>query len=898
MDKLKQYQCVILTETSQQLQLKVNEFCRNQSPPIKFITADVYGVFCTLFCDFGDSFEVVDQNGEEAKEVFIANITKANPGVVTCLENQMHGLESGNFIIFKEVEGMEKVNSEMYKVKVLSPYAFSICDTTGEDFKPYVTGGRCIEVKQPYVMTFESMEKQLCNPSLTIADLTKMEAPSNIHTGMMALHKYQEQIKRLPQIWNKEDAENLVKIANSLNMSDVDNELICKLAYTCSGCFAPLTAALGGIVAQEGLKALTGKFTPLNQWLYLDVCEVLPDIKTVDLQEFQLRDDRYDGLRICIGDSLCKQLNNLHLFMVGCGAIGCEMLKNYALLGVGASQEGLITITDNDLIEKSNLNRQFLFRPRHIQKPKSSTAAESVLQINPALSIEAMQHKVCPQSEQKIFNDRFFESQDIAVNALDNVEARRYMDSRCVTTQRPLLESGTLAAKGHVQVIIPHMTECYTSQQDPQETDIPYCTLKSFPSSIEHTIQWAREKFESLLSQKPAAFNKFWSSNPDPEAVLKKIGEGQQLEGAVQAIKLLKHRPLTWYNCLQVSRVKFEKYFSNKAKNLLHAFPLDTKLKDGTPFWQSPKRPPTPLEFDSKNPLHCQFVISLSTLLAYVCGIQVREADVKDETVQKILDQISVPEFVPSSKRIETDESAKKPTFGNNLCDDDLQHSGVMLTKLIKDGNAKSNFLVLNPVVFEKDDDTNSHIDFITAASNLRATMYSIDNVDRLKTKRIAGRIVPAIATTTAAVSGLVAVELIKIVRKAPLEHFKNCFLNLALPSLLFSEPGQCAKTVIRPGLSFTLWDKWIVQGREDFKLQDFRKYFKDKFGLEPSMVVHGVKMIFVPIMPGHIKRLPQTMVKLLKPSDSQNYMDLTVAFDSEAGEDVPGPPVRYYFGK
>ena len=53
---------------------------------------------------------------------------------------------------------------------------------------------------------------------------------------------------------------------------------------------------------------------------------------------------------------------------MGCGAIGCEMLKGYAMLGVGqAAMGGKIFITDNDIIEKSNLNRQFLFRPQHIQ---------------------------------------------------------------------------------------------------------------------------------------------------------------------------------------------------------------------------------------------------------------------------------------------------------------------------------------------------------------------------------------------------------------------------------------------------------------------------------------------------------------------------------------------------
>ena len=73
------------------------------------------------------------------------------------------------------------------------------------------------------------------------------------------------------------------------------------------------------------------------------------------------------------------------------------------------------------------------------------------------------------------------------------------LSSRCVTNQKPLLESGTMGAKGHVQVIVPHMTESYTSQQDPVDHDVPYCTLKSFPAQIEHTIQWARDKVNFIV---------------------------------------------------------------------------------------------------------------------------------------------------------------------------------------------------------------------------------------------------------------------------------------------------------------------------------------------------------------------------------------------------------------
>jgi hypothetical protein len=48
---------------------------------------------------------------------------------------------------------------------------------------------------------------------------------------------------------------------------------------------------------------------------------------------------------------------------VGAGAIGCELLKNFAMIGLSCEEGGEIIVTDMDTIEKSNLNRQFLFRP-------------------------------------------------------------------------------------------------------------------------------------------------------------------------------------------------------------------------------------------------------------------------------------------------------------------------------------------------------------------------------------------------------------------------------------------------------------------------------------------------------------------------------------------------------
>ena len=89
-------------------------------------------------------------------------------------------------------------------------------------------------------------------------------------------------------------------------------------------------------------------------------------------------------------------------------------------------------------------------------------------------------------------------------NALDNVQARLYVDNRCVQASIPLIESGTLGSKGHVQVILPNFTESYGSKRDPEEdNEIPYCTLKMFPETAIHCLEWARDKFESYFVKKP-----------------------------------------------------------------------------------------------------------------------------------------------------------------------------------------------------------------------------------------------------------------------------------------------------------------------------------------------------------------------------------------------------------
>ncbi|XP_040180679.1 ubiquitin-like modifier-activating enzyme 6 [Rana temporaria] len=899
---LRQYQCVILTETRLSLRKKINNFCHDQQPPIKFISSDVYGICSYLFCDFGEEFEVMDTTGEEPKEIFISNITQSNPAVVTCFENRSHNLESGQYVTFREVHGMPALNGSTHQVSVTSPYSFSIGDTSS--MEPYQHGGIAMQVKMPKSFCFQRLEKQLIDPQYLSADFSKPEAPLNIHTAVLALDHFQEIHSRLPNIRCLQDAEEMQKFAASVTETlqskpVLDEQLVKWLSWTSRGFLAPLAAAMGGVASQEALKAVTGKFSPLQQWLFLDVLEIVKPLELISKEEFLPRGDRYDALRACIGDTFCKKIHNLNVFMVGCGAIGCEMLKNFALLGVGCgSERGLVTVTDPDLIEKSNLNRQFLFRPHHIQKPKSCTAAAATININPELKIEPRLDKVCPATE-NTYRDEFYLRQDVIVNALDNVEARRYVDSRAVSNLRPLLDSGTMGTKGHTEVIVPRLTESYNSYRDPPDEEIPFCTLKSFPAIIEHTIQWARDKFESSFSHKPSLYNKFWQTHASVEDVLQRIRNGESLEGCFHIVKLLSRKPRNWSHCVELARLKFEKYFNHKAQQLLHSFPLDTRLKDGSLFWQSPKRPPTPVQFDITDPLHVGFIISAAKLFSEVHEIQLSEKDLTHDVIQNIITGMTIKDFTPSNKIVETDETAKKPDQ-IQISSEDERIAVLQLEKVLAEDRASKEDLHMKLLSFEKDDDSNEHINFITAASNLRANMYNIEPADRLKTKRIAGKIIPAIATATAAVSGLVALELLKLVGGHPFEAYKNCFFNLAIPIIVFTETAEVKRTHIRNGISFTIWDRWTIYGKEDFTLLDFINAVREQYGIEPTMVVQGVKMLYVPVMPGHAKRLKLTMHKLVKPGADKKYVDLTVSFapESNEDEDLPGPPVRYHFNQ
>ena len=107
------------------------------------------------------------------------------------------------------------------------------------------------------------------------------------------------------------------------------------------------------------------------------------------------------------------------------------------MIGLAAGPKGSICITDMDIIERSDINRQLFFGSIDIGSHKSETAAKAVEIMNPSVNIIAHQNRVGPDSE-KTYDDEFFERLDGVANALDNVDARIYMERKCVYYKKPL----------------------------------------------------------------------------------------------------------------------------------------------------------------------------------------------------------------------------------------------------------------------------------------------------------------------------------------------------------------------------------------------------------------------------------------------------------------------------
>ena len=471
-----------------------NKIARSLKVP--FIGIQSRGVFGRLFNDFGDDFKVLDISGEESKFGGIESFKKQDDHfIMTTIER--HGLQTGDYVTFDECmhDKVELKIDGKYKVFQINPVSVRLIDVSDDTIEKLMSLSRSRFFQQkasesishkPIYTYFP--DKQ---PEYMLTDLAHMDYPVKVDKMFNLL----SQIRKCSST-----RKNALEAYRKQMGEDFDEDLVKKFIQTVDTECIAIHSIMGGFGAQEITKACTNKLMPVNGV----VTYCAPDIVNNDFHEGNEFNKKNGDMW---GEQFKKKLNDSKVFVVGSGAIGCEHLKNFAMTGIGN-----IVVTDMDTIEKSNLSRQFLFRAKDIGGMKSEVAAKAVKEMMPSLNIIAHSNAVGPKS-MMIYDKKFYDGLSVVANALDNVDARLFMDEECVAYSVPLIESGTLGTKANVQDIIPHLTKPYGSTQDPPEESFPLCTLKNFPYKIDHTIAWARDKFGGYFEQTPLNALKYLSED-------------------------------------------------------------------------------------------------------------------------------------------------------------------------------------------------------------------------------------------------------------------------------------------------------------------------------------------------------------------------------------------------
>lgn len=176
-----------------------------------------------------------------------------------------------------------------------------------------------------------------------------------------------------------------------------------------------------------------------------------------EILELDINENRYSRFELIPWWNQ-EQLHNSTIMVVGAGAIGNELIKNLALLGIGK-----IVIIDMDMIEQTNLSRSILYRMSDVGKYKAEVAAEKAMEINPDIKAIALGGNIITDIGLGVFRKI-----DVVLGGLDNREARLAINQACYKVDKPWVDGAIEVLNGFARVFVPPgpCYECTMTEND------------------------------------------------------------------------------------------------------------------------------------------------------------------------------------------------------------------------------------------------------------------------------------------------------------------------------------------------------------------------------------------------------------------------------------------------
>jgi molybdopterin-synthase adenylyltransferase len=125
------------------------------------------------------------------------------------------------------------------------------------------------------------------------------------------------------------------------------------------------------------------------------------------------------------------RLRNAHVLIIGAGGIGCPAIQYLAAAGIGR-----LRVIDDDVVSRSNLQRQILYSDADIGKTKVEVVEAFVRQLNPDVAVTALRQRVTRETSSALL-----EGVDVVIDGCDNFATRLIVNDLCVAARVPLVSA-------------------------------------------------------------------------------------------------------------------------------------------------------------------------------------------------------------------------------------------------------------------------------------------------------------------------------------------------------------------------------------------------------------------------------------------------------------------------